>query len=81
MSDFSHTFEWNNGERIVSVTIPHLSFESAEVERALEEGAVVVLDSNGNLAFTCVDHKRLDRVKTVGDTVIYPSGEAYVILA
>lgn len=77
------SLEWLDGinSKYKQVTLPTgILFDREEIVAALESGAVVVLDADFNLAFTCISLERLARVRQVGDTIIWPNGKASTIL-
>lgn len=60
--------------------LPAICHDIEEVQSALEQGAVCILDSSANLLFTCFAVSRVDRVQSKGDWVIWPNGLAYTVL-
>ena len=67
--------------QIKSVEINIASCYVEEAQSALEDGAVCVIDAEGNLSFTCYSLDRLARVQMPGDTIVYPSGRVLKVLA
>lgn len=57
-----------------------LSFDKEEIEFALEQGAVCILDSSNSLLMTCIAVAKVERVQSAGDLVIWPSGLAYRVI-